>query len=91
MRILIIVVGLFMIAGSLAVLFHKSIKSAVIIMGIVSLLSTFLFVMMKAYDVAITEASIGAVLTTAIYFFAIKRIEEDKKTSATNSDSLKEE
>lgn len=91
MKIIIIAVGLFMIAGSLAVLFHKSIKSAVIIMGIVSLLSTFLFVMMKAYDVAITEASIGAVLTTAIYFFAIRRVEEGKEPVGKGSDALEEE
>ena len=45
--------------------------------GIVSLVSALLFALMKAYDVAITEASIGAVLTTAIFFWSLKRLEED--------------
>ncbi len=65
-----------MISGSIVVLFIKSLKKAAIIMGIVSLVAAIFLVMMQAYDVAITEASIGAVLTTAIYFFAIKQLEE---------------
>ncbi len=77
MKIIIIIAGLFMIAGSIAVIFQKSLKKSAIIMGIVSLIATVMFVLMKAYDVAITEASIGAVLTTALYFFAIKRLEEE--------------
>ena len=32
---------------------------------------------MKAWDVAITEASIGAVLTMALFFWTIRRLEED--------------
>ena len=43
-------------------------------------LAAVFFVLMKAYDVAITEASIGAVLSTALYFFAIKRIEENSES-----------
>jgi uncharacterized MnhB-related membrane protein len=71
------IIAVIMIAGSIVVLFQKSIKTAALLMGIVSLIAALFFVFMKAYDVAITEASIGAVLTTALYFFAIKRLEED--------------
>ncbi len=70
-------VGIFLFLGGLTVLFQKSIKNAVITFGIVSLTSSLMFAMMKAYDVAITEASIGAVLTTALFFWTIKRLEED--------------
>ena len=77
MKIIILLISLLMIVGSITVLFQKSIKKAALIMGIVSLLAALFFVMMKAYDVAITEASIGAVLTTALFFIAIKRLEED--------------
>lgn len=76
MRMILIITSLFIISGAVAVLFQKSLKKAAIIMGIVSLLATFVFVLMKAYDVAITEASIGAVLTTAIYFIGIKKLEK---------------
>jgi uncharacterized MnhB-related membrane protein len=33
---------------------------------------------MRAYDVAITEASIGSVLTTALFFWTLRRMEEEK-------------
>lgn len=72
-----IFIGIVMLIGSLGVLFQKSLRNAAILFGIVSLLSVILFVLMKAYDVAITEAAIGSVLTTAIFFWTIKRLEED--------------
>lgn len=74
---LIIFIGSVMIIGAVAVLFQKKLKNAVVIFGIVSLTSSVMFTLMKAYDVAITEASIGAVLTTALFFWTIRRLEED--------------
>ncbi len=71
----VLILSLLMIAGAIAVLFQRTLRAAALITGIVSLLAAVFFVFMRAYDVAITEASIGAVLSTAIYFFAIKRIE----------------
>lgn len=71
----VLILSALMIAGAIAVLFQRTLRAAALITGIVSLLAAVFFVFMRAYDVAITEASIGAVLSTAIYFFAIKRIE----------------
>ena len=76
----VLLLSVLMIAGSIAVLFQKKMRSAALITGIVSLLAAVFFVLMKAYDVAITEASIGAVLSTALYFFAIRRIEENSES-----------
>ena len=77
MEIWVVVLGLLMIAGAIAVIFQRSLRNSVITFGIVSLVSALMFALMQAYDVAITEASIGAVLTTAIFFWSIKRLEED--------------
>jgi uncharacterized MnhB-related membrane protein len=77
MSVLVIVLGGIMFAGSIAVLFQKTLKKAVITFGIVSLISSIMFALMRAYDVAITEASIGAVLTFALFFWAIRRLEEE--------------
>jgi energy-converting hydrogenase B subunit D len=71
------VLGVVMLAGSLAVLFQRSLRGAILTFGVVSLASALLFALMKAYDVAITEASIGAVLTTAVFFWSLRRLEED--------------
>ena len=78
---LVIVMSVLMILGSAAVLFQKTLRKAALISGIVSLMAAGFFVLMKAYDVAITEASIGAMLTTALYFFSIKRMEEIEKNA----------
>ncbi len=77
MEIWVVVLGLLMIAGAIAVIFQRSLRNSVITFGIVSLVSALMLALMQAYDVAITEASIGAVLTTAIFFWSIKRLEED--------------
>ncbi len=77
MIVVIIVTAAGMTAGALAVLFQRTLKGAVLTFGIVSLGSAFLFALMKAYDAAITEASIGAVLTAAVFFWSLKRLEED--------------
>ncbi len=69
--------GIFLFLGGITVIFQKSMKNAVITFGIVSITSSLMFAMMKAYDVAITEASIGAVLTTALFFWTIKRLDEE--------------
>jgi len=73
---LVLFMSTLMVVGGIAVLFTKTLRAAALITGIVSLLAALFFVLMRAYDVAITEASIGAVLSTALYFFALRRIEE---------------
>jgi energy-converting hydrogenase B subunit D len=75
MTYFVLFLSLLMVAGSIAVLFQKTLRSAALIMGAVSLLAAAFFVIMKAYDVAITEASIGAVLSTALYFLTLRRLE----------------
>jgi len=53
---------------------------AVVALAALSLLLSLEFYLLKAPDVAIAEAGIGAALTTAIYILAIYQIEKrDKK------------
>jgi energy-converting hydrogenase B subunit D len=77
MTVVIIFIGLLMFIGAIAVLFQRDLKNAVITFGVISLSASIMFALMKAYDVAITEASIGSVLTAALFFWAIRRMEED--------------
>jgi len=46
--------------------------------GVVSLLVSYLFLRMGAPDVAMTEAAIGAALTTVIFLIALRRTGEDR-------------
>jgi uncharacterized MnhB-related membrane protein len=48
--------------------------TSVIMLSAMGLLSVILFVIMKAPDVAITEASVGAGLTTAIFLLSLRKL-----------------
>ncbi len=65
-----------MIATAIAAVFQRSLVSAVIMVGFISLMVSYLFVRMDAPDVAMTEAAIAAGLTTVIFLIAIRRTED---------------
>ncbi len=71
--------GTMMIIAAIAVLFVKKLLSAIIITGFVSISASVFFLLMNAPDVAITEASIGAVLATMIFLWGRGKIGEDEK------------
>jgi uncharacterized MnhB-related membrane protein len=52
----------------------KSLLSAIVTVGIVSLLSSVVYIILAAPDVAMTEAAIGAGLSTVIFLYAMKRV-----------------
>jgi len=79
MSILLIAIAVFMIAASFVAIESKDLLSAVLILGLVSLLSAVLFIFLQAPDVAMAEASIGAALTTAVFIFAIRKTERFEK------------
>lgn len=53
----------------------KVLLAAVILMGASSLIVSALFLFLQAPDVAMSEASIGAALTMAIYIIVVKKTE----------------
>ncbi|MFP4000292.1 MAG: hydrogenase subunit MbhD domain-containing protein [Thermoplasmata archaeon] len=68
-----VLIGL--IITALAVVLFKDLISAAIALGASSLLLSLQFFLLRAPDVAIAEAAVGAALTTAIFVFAIKSTE----------------
>ncbi len=71
-------VCLLMIVVAVTATAVRSLVSAVIMVGVVSLLVSYLFLRMGAPDVAMTEAAIGAALTTVIFLIALRRTGEDR-------------
>ncbi|MFW6040453.1 MAG: hydrogenase subunit MbhD domain-containing protein [Thermoplasmatota archaeon] len=71
-----VLIGL--IITALAVIRFKDLISAAIALGASSLLLSLQFYLLRAPDVAIAEAAVGAALTTAIYIFAIKSTEREE-------------
>ncbi|MDK2887050.1 MAG: energy-converting hydrogenase subunit [Thermosipho sp. (in: thermotogales)] len=79
MTIATIFVGILMIISAIYAIEAKKMLDSFISLSLLSLLSVFLFVIMKAPDVAITEASVGAGLTTAVLILALRRIGGDEE------------
>ena len=71
---LLMIVPVLIIGVGFLVVRFEDILSAVITLAVLSLLVSLQFYLMKAPDVAITEAAIGAALSTAVYLLALKAI-----------------
>jgi len=77
-----VLVGGLMIVFALFAVEAKKIVDSLIALSAISLLSVLLFVVLKAPDVAITEAAVGSGLATAVMLFALWRVD-----SKADSDS----
>ncbi|MGM0404834.1 MAG: hydrogenase subunit MbhD domain-containing protein [Thermoplasmatota archaeon] len=67
---ILVLIGL--VSTAVAVIWFKDLISAAIALGASSLILALQFYLLRAPDVAIAEAAVGAALTTAIMIFAIK-------------------
>ncbi len=72
---LILALGIYTLAS-------KDLLHAVIALSAISMLSALLFTILRAPDVAITEAAVGAGLSTVIFVWAIRHTQRrDKEES----------
>lgn len=78
MIILDVLVCLVLVASAIAAIFTRNLLSASILVGVVSLMVSYLFLRMAAPDVAMTEAAIGAGISTMIFLIAVRRTEEEE-------------
>jgi uncharacterized MnhB-related membrane protein len=69
-----IALGFITLALSLIAIHYKKLSVAILAMGIVSLFTSVLFLLLAAPDVAMTEAAIGSGLSTLIFFFVLNKI-----------------
>ncbi|MCD6337614.1 MAG: DUF4040 domain-containing protein [Candidatus Marinimicrobia bacterium] len=77
--VIIAVLGAIMIAAAVLAIVQKSLLSAVIAAGAISLLASLLYIILAAPDVAMTEAAIGSGLTTIVFLFALNKIRKEDK------------
>ncbi|WDC84428.1 DUF4040 domain-containing protein [Caloramator sp. mosi_1] len=73
-----IFVAVIMFLGAVWTVLTKDVFRAIVIFGIVSLMSSVMFLLMQAPDVAITEAAIGSAITTALFIFTYKKMEDKR-------------
>jgi uncharacterized MnhB-related membrane protein len=70
---LVLLASLSVVAAIYAVLTKKTLN-AVIASGIISLSASIIYLLLAAPDVAMTEATIGAGLTTVVFLYAMKHV-----------------
>ncbi len=70
--------SVFMLGATAFVIFAKKLINGLIAMSIFSMLLVVYYFLLHAPDVAITEAALGAGLSTIIFLIAIRKIKEKK-------------
>ncbi len=73
-----LLICLVIVLAGVAAMRSRNLVSAAVMVGVVSLMVSYLFLRMGAPDVAMTEAAIGAGLSTLIFLIAIRRTGEDE-------------
>lgn len=79
MKIFSIIMLMFLIYSSIAVSSIKSILGTIIFFAVYSLIMAILWQQLKAPDLAITEAAVGAGITTVLLIVTLKRIKGTKQ------------
>ena len=82
-----------LIACSLAVSFARKVIAAIIIFMSFSIIMSIVWVLLNAPDLALTEAAIGAGVTSLLFFLTIKRmrmIDKKKKETETKEGEAKD-
>lgn len=74
-----IIVLIIMIIGSIAAAKTKNIVASVIIFMVYSLMMAILWQQMNAPDLAITEAAVGAGITSLLFIITLRKIKVIKK------------
>ncbi len=72
-------VGAFILISAFLAIEFKNKFDSFVALSVVSLMSVLLFVLLRAPDVAITEAAVGSGLVTAVLVFALWRIGGEEK------------
>lgn len=74
MEAVVLVVVIVMLLSAVAVMLFKDFLAALAAMSVISLGLSFLFVVVRAPDVAMTEAAIGAGLSSLLFALALRRL-----------------
>ncbi|MBU3113540.1 hydrogenase subunit MbhD domain-containing protein [Clostridium lacusfryxellense] len=79
MKVFSIIMLIFLIGSAISVSTIKSLLGAIIVFMVYSLLMTILWQQLNAPDLAITEAAVGAGITTILFILTLKRIKGVRK------------
>jgi energy-converting hydrogenase B subunit D len=76
---ILVLMGAAMIVSAVVAMYTEDLVSSVIAVGVVSLFASILYLLLQAPDVAMTEAAIGAGLSTLIFLYALKKTRDTEE------------
>ncbi len=74
MKLFIIILALFLIFCAIATCLHKTLLTSIIIFMAYSTIMSIIWAMLESPDLAITEAAVGAGVTSILFFVTLKKI-----------------
>lgn len=74
MEVFQIVLFLFLIVCAISVTFSKNLLNSIIIFMSYSLIMSIIWILLESPDLAITEAAVGAGITSILFFVTLKKI-----------------
>ena len=90
---------IFLVVCALAVSFTKNLLNAVLVFMSYSLVMSIIWILLESPDLAITEAAVGAGITSVLFFITLKKIhavmknnddEEETETEQQEGDAAHE-
>lgn len=69
----------FLVVCAVAVSFAKNLLNAVLVFMSYSLIMSIVWILLESPDLAITEAAVGAGVTSILFFVTLKKIEAIRK------------
>ena len=75
MEIFQIVLFIFLIVFAISVSFSKNLLNSIIIFMSYSLIMAIIWILLESPDLAITEAAVGAGITSVLFFVTLKKIQ----------------
>lgn len=74
MKVFQVVLFIFLIACAISVSFSKNLLNSIIIFMSYSLIMSIIWILLESPDLAITEAAVGAGITSILFFVTLKKI-----------------
>lgn len=88
MNALSIVLLIFVVICAVAVSFTKNLLASIVVFMLQSLAISVIWMLLESPDLAITEAAVGAGVTSLLYFTALKKIHAlDARTEDKHEDA----
>ena len=75
---------LFLVVCAIAVSFSKNLLNSIIIFMSYSLVMSMIWILLESPDLAITEAAVGAGVTSLLFFVTLKKIRAMKEEENKN-------